>query len=140
MKRRILSFTSLSILALFVLATRTAAQPAESIKGPKGNQPVILTVDYGDGAQKRFPSIPWKKSMTVLEAMRWADKHPRGIDFAERGRGETTLVTQIDDLKNQGGSQKNWIYRVNGKMGDRSCAVFPIEPGDTILWKFQRYQ
>ena len=77
--------------------------------------------------------------MNVLDAMQWADKHPRGIEFAKRGRGETTLVTQIDDLKNQGG-QKNWIYRVNGKMGDRSCAIFPIEPGDAILWKFQQYR
>ncbi len=139
MKRRILNLASLSLLALFVLTTPTGAQPEASTKASQRNKIVILTIDYADGAQKRFPLIPWKKSMNVLDAMQWADKHPRGIEFAKRGRGETTLVTQIDDLKNQGG-QKNWIYRVNGKMGDRSCAVFPIEPGDAILWKFQQYQ
>ncbi len=140
MKRRILTLASLSLLALFVLTTRTGAQPGESIGAPKRKPLVILTIDYADGAQKRFPLIPWKKSMNVLDAIQWADDHPRGIDFAKRGRGETTLLTQIDDLKNRGGGRKNWIFRVNGKMGDRSCAVFPIEPGDTILWKFQRYQ
>lgn len=78
--------------------------------------------------------------MTVLDALRWADDHPRGIDFVKRGRSDRTLVTQIDDLKNQGGGRNNWIYRVNGKLGDRSCAVSPLDPGDTILWKFQPYR
>ena len=140
MKRRILTLASCSLLALMVLTTRTGAQPKESILAPKRNQIVMLTIDFADGAQKRFPSIPWKKSMNLLDVMQWADNHPHGIDFAKRGRGDTMLITQIDDLKNRGGGQKNWIYRVNGKLGDRSCSVFEIEPGDTILWKFQRYQ
>ena len=125
---------------LLVLAVTSYGQSEEGVKTQGRRTSIVLTIDYGDGVQKRFPSIPGKKSFTVLDAMSWADKHPRGIDFVKRGRGERTLVTQIDDLKSRDGSEKSWIYRVNGKLGDRSCAVFPVRAGDTILWRFERYQ
>ena len=78
--------------------------------------------------------------MTVMDALKWADKHPRGIQFSVRGKGATAIVTRIDDLKNTGGKGKNWVYRVNGKLGDRSCGVFLVKPGHRILWKFERYK
>src|SRR5262249_61780046 len=31
---------------------------------------VALTIDYSNGAQKHFSSIPWKEGLTVLEAIR----------------------------------------------------------------------
>src|SRR5262245_42922257 len=30
---------------------------------------VALTIDYSNGAQKHFSSIPWKEGLTVLEAI-----------------------------------------------------------------------
>jgi hypothetical protein len=101
---------------------------------------VKLTVDYGDGCEKSFTRLAWTSSMTVLDAMRLAAKHPRGIEFRQRGKGATAILTQIDDLKNEGARQRNWIYRVNGKLGDRSFGVFQLQPEDTVLWRFETYR
>jgi hypothetical protein len=106
----------------------------------ENSKTVELTIDYADGVQKRFVSIPWKDEMTVIDAMEFAAQHPRGIRFECRGRDATALLLQIDDLRNQGGSGLNWIYRVNGKLGDRSLATFRLQPGDAILWKFDEYR
>lgn len=138
MKRRILTAALLGLL-LPLLAYSDSDPQAPPTKPEKAV--VSLTVDYGDGAQKRYPRIPWKRQMTALDATQWAAKHPRGIKVKQRGSGQITLVTQIDDLKNGGGSQtKNWIFRVNGKLGDKSCAVFHVQPGDRILWSFEHYK
>jgi hypothetical protein len=52
------------------------------------------------------------------------------------------LITQIDDVGNQGagGSQRNWIYRVNDQVGQRSAGICPVAAGDTILWRFETYR
>ena len=78
--------------------------------------------------------------MSVADALKFAAEHPRGISYKVRGRGATALLLQIDDLENQGGSGLNWIFRVNGKLGDRSFAVTPLQPGDRVLWKFDEYR
>jgi hypothetical protein len=101
---------------------------------------VTLTVDYGDGVQKVFTSLPWSPSMTVGTALESARRHPRGIRFQQRGRGSTAFLTQIDDLKNEGGSGRNWIYRINGDSGDRSFAVRELRAGDRVLWKFESFR
>ena len=126
-------------------AKETVASASE-----KTSTSVVLTIDFSDGMQKRFPQLPWKNGMTVFDALQWADKHPRGIEMKSRGKGATTLVLQIDDLKNGaagkladgsvGRSKKNWIYWVNGELADRSCGVLKLKAGDRILWKFDEYQ
>ena len=78
--------------------------------------------------------------MTVQQALEFAAKHKRGIKFDVRGKGPTALLWRIDDLKNEGMKGLNWIFRINGKLGDRSFAVSSIRAGDTILWKFDEYK
>ena len=118
------------------------AQLASAQKDSQLSHPatVVLTIDFGDGMQKRYPKVPWKRGMTVLHALEWASRHPRGIKFDGRGRGATKLVSRIDDLKNGSVADKNWIFRVNGKLGDRSCGVLTVKAKDSILWKFEPYQ
>ena len=90
--------------------------------------------------QKRYSSLPCKKGFTVLDVLKVAEKHPHGLKFSYRGKGATAFLTQIDDLKNEGGGGKNWIYEVNGKVADRSFAVFQIKPSDKVLWKYRKYR
>lgn len=116
---------------------RAAAEPQKEQEGAK--ETVKLAIDYGDGVQKQFAELPWTKEMTVLAALEAAAKHPRGIKFVHQGKGETLLVTAIDDLKNEGRG-RNWLYEVNGKLADRSCAVMPLKAGDSVLWRFGKYQ
>ena len=100
---------------------------------------VRLVIDYNDGVEKHFNAIAWNSGMTVLEVMLAAKKHPRGISFEHKGKGATVLLTKIDDVENEGRG-RNWLYRVNDKPADRSMGIFELKAGDTVLWKFDKYQ
>lgn len=101
---------------------------------------VQLTIDYGDGAQKRFTAVPWKEKMTVLEALQFAKAHPHGVKFESRGKGKITFLTQIDDVKNQAGGGRNWIFYVNDKRAEASFAVTTVPKAGAILWRFEEYK
>ncbi|MBC7853084.1 MAG: DUF4430 domain-containing protein [Pirellulaceae bacterium] len=126
---------ALAFGAALTASTATAEPPPEQAV----KETVKLVIDYGDGVQTQFAELPWTKETTVLAALEAAAKHPRGIKFTHQGKGETVLVTAIDDQKNEGRG-RNWLYEVNGKLGDRSCAVMPLKSGDSVLWRFGKYR
>ncbi|MEX0978259.1 MAG: DUF4430 domain-containing protein [Pirellulales bacterium] len=131
---------SKTVLAVFALmALLAAAPPPMTIAADDKAQTVELVVDYGDQAQVRLAALPWRDEMTVLDAMETAQKHPHGITFAQRGSGASTLITQIDDVKNQGAG-KNWLYSVNGKLGTVGVGAYRLKPRDAILWEFKVYE
>lgn len=121
---------------------QTASNDSDSAESTVERSPgtVSLTIDYGDGFQKRYPTVPWREKMTVGDLLRVAQQHRRGIKLTIRGRGKMSLLAQIDDLKNQGGRGQNWVFRVNRKLSDRSFEVHELESGDTVLWKFDEYR
>lgn len=129
-----LALLSLSILIAANGLGQSACAADESAKT------VSLVVDYGDGVEKHFTALAWREGMTVLDAMQAAEKHARGIKFELRGLGETAFLTKIDDIKNEGGGGRGWMFRVNGKLADRSLGVFPLKAGDAVLWKFEKYR
>ena len=55
---------------------------------------ICLTIDYGDGSQKRFPEIDWssEQQRTVADALEYARQHARGITVTARGKGETRFL------------------------------------------------
>ena len=107
---------------------------------PTESRPVVvLRVDYGDGVEKCFTRLPWIKQMTVKELMEAARRHPRGITYSVRGKGPTAFLLAIDDLKNEGGAGKNWMFRVNQQMATQGFAVTQLEAGDEVLWRFQSF-
>lgn len=124
----------LALIAGGALATRESTPGAEPEK-----KAVTLIIDYGDGVEKRFAALTAAKDATVLDVLNAAQKHARGIRFEYKGKGETGLLTQIDDVKNEGAG-RNWIFRVNDKLGDRSFAISPVQAGDVVLWKFAEYK
>ncbi len=129
---RHISTVSLTLLVLVsVFSTGSATDAAEHVK---------LVVDYGDGVQKHFTQLPWKKGVTVLTATQMAQKHSHGIATKVRSSGSTAFLSQIDDVANEGGGGKNWVFRVNGKLGQRSCGIAELRSGDAVLWRFQKYE
>ena len=102
----------------------------------KDSKHVTVVIDYGDGVQKHFTSIAWKQGFTVLDAMKSAQKHPRGIRFEFKGNGSSAMLTKIDDLSNEGRG-RNWMYRVNGKRADNSFGIRELADRDSVLWKFE---
>ncbi len=113
--------------------------PASTVVRGDDAKTVRVVIDYNDGVEKHFNAIEWKSEMTVLDAMIAAKEHPRGISFEYKGRGATALLTKIDNRGNEGRGL-NWLYKVNGKPGDRSIGIFALEAGDTVLWKFDKYK
>lgn len=131
--------SSVLLLAAAGLAgTRTSACVAAEPPDAAANS-VQLTIDYGDGVQKRFTQLRRLEGWTVLDLLQAAERHPRGIKLTFRGTGATALLTQIDDLKNEG-SGRNWLFYVNGKLADRSFAIVPLADGDQVLWRFEEYR
>lgn len=137
LRRSFFSYAAISLLASASMAGTSVAEEKKPDEPAK--DPLKLVIDYGDGVQKHFTALPWTKETTAFSLLEAAAKHPRGIKFTHQGRGETTLVTAIDDVKNEGRG-RNWLYEVNGKLGDRSSAVFPLKAGDSVLWRFGKYQ
>lgn len=113
---------------------------ADEVAPSKVPATVEVTIDYADGAQKRYPKIPWKEEFTVFDALVWVDKHPRGIKLTSRGKNALAFVSQIDDLKNGDRENRNWIFYVNGKQADRGCGAVKLRPKDKILWRFEHYK
>ncbi|WP_254512174.1 DUF4430 domain-containing protein [Anatilimnocola floriformis] len=123
MGRRVL----LALLLALGCGFAVAQEPADKT--------VQLTIDYGDGVQKTFSAIDWKEKQTVFDVLQAAEKHPRGIKLKHRGSGAALFVSAIDDKANEGVGS-NWTFQVNGTLGDRSCAIFDVQAGDKLLWKF----
>lgn len=135
-RRDWLGFPVLTVIALISTGWVAADEPQAANKAAKS---VRLTIDYGDGVEKVFRELPWKDGMTVFNALEAAAKHRRGIKVMHQGSGATTLVTAIDDLKNEGRG-RNWLFEVNGKLGEKSCALVRLEAGDAALWRFAKYK
>ncbi len=123
-------------LALTALACLSGSARLVAADKP---ETVRLVIDYSDGVEKHFNAIAWKSGMTVMDVMSAAKKHPRGISFEHKGKGATALLTKIDDVENEGRG-RNWLYKVNGEPADRSMGIFELKAGDTVLWKFDKYQ
>ncbi len=129
---------------LFLLAASCAADGwcGSPLAQEGGNPPtaktVSLIIDYGDGFEKHYTNIAHRERMTILDVMRRAEKHVRPLPFRFRGKEATAFLTEIDGLANEG-SGRNWIYRVNDKLGDRSFAVYELAAGDVVRWRFGGY-
>jgi hypothetical protein len=105
-----------------------AAQPAT----------VRLVIDYGDGVIKTFVDLPWTKGGTVLDVMNAAKARPHGITFSYSGSGGSAFLSQIDDVKNEGGGagRKNWQFWVNTSYADRGFGAYEVQALDVVFWRF----
>ncbi len=102
---------------------------------PEG-ETVGLTIDFGNGASKRFEALPWREGMTLEQLMAEASEFRPGISFTQKGAGKMGFLTSLEGLENQGVDGRNWQYRVNGKHGKMSFCLQPLEVGDQVLWGF----
>jgi len=118
-----------------VFAGVAAALPVR-VDDPKSAPTVRIIIDYGDGVEKHFTAIPWKRDMTVLDAMNAAKASSHGITFQYTGSGAGAFLTKLDDLKNEGLAKRNWIFWVNDSMAERSFGELQLEPSDVVRWKY----
>lgn len=128
------------VMAVGAMLLRRSSGPraADSSTRPPtmiGRQTVSLRIVRGDGTENYFPALPWTAGMTVAQALDRA-----GVRTTHQGEGPQALLTSIEGQKNEGSGERarNWIYRVNGRLADKSYAAYRLRPGDAVLWTFAR--
>jgi hypothetical protein len=110
------------------------AAPAEAVTGLT----VSLAIDFGDGRRTEYQPIAWREGMTVYDVT--SETQRNDLKLKTIGTGESAFLANLDGVENEGADGRNWIYSVDGKVGDRSFAVFELEPGDRVLWTFGKQQ
>lgn len=116
------------------IASDQAVEPAAATA-----KTVTLIIHLPDSLE-RHDYVAWRDGMTVEDLLAAASRLPKGIQFAQRGSGESALLTEINGVANEGGNARNWTYSVNGQEADRSFAIYILQPGDHVLWTFAAKQ
>lgn len=127
------------IMGLLSITSNAPYADAQEAK-PEG---VNVVVSFGDGLTWTYENIDYKQGMTVLDAMNAVKlrKH-HALDFAYNGRGQNAFLNSLAGMENEGGGRtsKNWFYRINDKLGNKSFAIAELQAGDTVLWHFGKYE
>lgn len=114
----------------------TTAPTSTNASASPSDQRVSLAIEFGDGRQRQFDPVPWRAGMTVDDLLTAASRLSNGIKYSLRGSGASAMLLEIDGARNEGARGRNWTYTVNGTRADRSFAVYPLQPGDHVLWTF----
>jgi len=96
---------------------------------------VTLEVDFGGDKRSKSIDVVCSPDSTVLQSLERA-REMKKLKFDSRGVGETVFISAIDGMKNEGSGGKNWIYKVNGELGDKSAGIYEVNPGDRVTWSF----
>ena len=133
--------------ALIAMAPANAFVVAQAPKTAQSPQvasvtDVTLSIRFADGKTREFRAVKYREDMTVLDLMEaLKSKDDKGLKFEHRGSGASAFLTSIDGVANgKGRGAKYWIFRVNGKLGDRSFGTTRLKPGDTVLWHHGKYE
>jgi hypothetical protein len=97
-----------------------------------------LAIDFGNGVRKEFAALAYRHGMTVGDLMREARKFRPGLQFTQRGAGAMGFVDSLENVANEGGGGRNWLYSLNGEPGTQSFDLQPIDAGAAVLWEFRR--
>jgi len=92
---------------------------------------VALTIDYSNGSQKSFTTIPWKDELTILEAIEAAGAIPPGL-AVEYGssRNGSVIGLSLDGVRPE--SDGDWAVWVNQRPGPERLGTktsFGFDPG-----------
>ena len=149
--RRPLSFTfplnhfnkRLAALLLVVLGVSIALSVSE-LRAQTPPQPAVmdklrLKIVFGEEKQV-FEVESSEKLKTVSNLLKHVADTNESLKYESRGSGRTFFLTEINGQKNEGAGGRNWIYTVNGKLGNKSAGLFEIKAGDEIEWNFKRYR
>lgn len=82
--------------------------------------------------------VACEPEMTVLAILEKAQAMGE-FDFESTGSGASAFVKSIGGIENLAARGNNWTYRVNSEVGNRSCGVYSVNPGDRVLWAFGDY-
>ncbi len=114
-------------------------QPGE-VQWTPSEQPagevVRLEIDFGNGAKRQFEALPWRADMPVEDVMLAAREFRPGIRYVQIGEGAGGFLTELEGLKNEGASGRNWRYEVAGSPGSMSFCLQKVAAGELVRWRF----
>ncbi|MBN1852764.1 MAG: DUF4430 domain-containing protein [Pirellulales bacterium] len=117
-----------------------ASAPAQFPANPPDGKTVSLEIDFGNGATRKFHTLPWHDGMTVMDLMESAAAYRPGLRFSSRGAGESAYLTAIDGITNENHGGRNWIFYLRDTPSPQGMGRQRLEPGDAILWKYEPYE
>jgi len=90
-----------------------------------------------EGIQSQVDCMSDSTVYSVLQAA--SDKG--GFAFESTGllQGDK-FINSIGGVDNLASGGSNWIYRVNGVLGDKGAGVFSVKPQDRVVWSFGKYE
>jgi hypothetical protein len=97
---------------------------------------VVLEIDFGNGARRIFEALPYRDGMTVADVMDEARNFQPALRYAQVGEGAGGFLTELEGLKNEGASGRNWQYDVAGTPGNKSFCLQTVAYGELVRWTF----
>ncbi|MEM5370934.1 DUF4430 domain-containing protein [Paraburkholderia azotifigens] len=101
-------------------------------------------VDWGS----EFHTPPWQANdaiginpgvTTAFDLLTAAGVSP-ALTPQWQGSGAGLFITGLGGVEaNQGGNGYWWVYLVNGKMPEVSCAAYALQLGDSVVWDYKHY-
>ena len=128
--------------------------PDSTPAAASGAATVVLQLDFGDGRPPASVEVPFaaetelstvdgqQQVMTVGDLLRAASRDDERFRFTQKGEAGQSLLTSLGGVTNEGSgpTARNWMFYVEGERGDRSFDVFPLQVGETVLWRFETYR
>lgn len=127
------------VVAMTIIAIAACSNRAQDEPFPDPSGDVSLKIDFGKFGNEINLLVPCYENSTVLSVISSAARNREIEGVKWHGSGETAFLTAINGVENQKSNGDNWVYRVNGKLGDSGCDVFCVKPDDVIVWSFGKY-
>jgi hypothetical protein len=101
---------------------------------------VALTIDYSNGVQKHFSSIPWRDGLTILDAIQASEGIRPGttVSFGSDRSGHAIGLV-IDEMPHKDTEAAEWVVWINARRFHRrlgtqtSFGFHPDEREDNLL-------
>jgi hypothetical protein len=116
-------------------AQESSPQPIVD-KQVKGKDTITLTIELPGEVEVTYKALVFSEEMTVLDALTSASKHSRPLRFKHTGSGEFAFLTELENVKNEGASGKNWTYKVDGQRAKVGMGGMKLKAGSHVLWIF----
>ena len=101
---------------------------------------VEVEIRFGSDREGIQSQVDCMNDSTVFSVLQTASIKG-GFTFESTGVWESDkFITSIGGVDNLAGDGENWIYRVNGVLGDKGAGVFAVKPQDRIVWSFGTYE
>ena len=123
-------------IALLLFCALTACGGADQVEAAPIS--VSLVIDLPVGDDPILTGLPAGAGDTIFDVMQTAATNGM-IVFTSSGRGETAFVSSLMGLENGGASGRNWLYCVNGVLGEVGFGAHKLIDGDEILWSYADY-